>query len=101
MEKNIDVVNYTKALIEFRKNHSIFRLNTKEEIISNVSVSNPVAGVIQYNVGNYVVFFNGNNSNIELKLDSDLYLVDIMTNEAKKTEGMAVLNPISTTIFKN
>ena len=101
MEKNIDVVNYTKALIEFRKNHSIFRLNTKEEIISNVSVSNPVAGVIQYNVGNYVVFFNGNNSNIELKLDSDLYLVDIMTNEAKKNEGMAVLNPISTTIFKN
>jgi len=66
-EKNIDVFNYIKDLIEFRKSHSAFRLDNGEEIrdrlkfFDHVEYCPTIAYTIKEN-GNYILVVHNANS---------------------------------------
>lgn len=97
MEKNIDVVNYVRALNRFRKENSCFRLNTREEILNTIDITYDDLGVIKYSCGDYVVYFNPTKEDITL--DEKAVVIDIVKNE-ERTASKLVLENISATIVK-
>lgn len=99
MEKNIDCVNYVKALIKFRKENADFRLFSREEIMSKVYASYNKNGIVKYYVGNYLVVFNPNNIAKRIMLKDEYQLVDIFSEEKIDCKKSIVASPISTTIL--
>ncbi len=99
IEKNKDIVTYTKALINFRKNNPCFRLNTKEEISNQVFVELMDEIVIKYTVKDYVVYFNPSNEIMVIDLESEKTVLDIETMEEMNTTKIT-LDKISATIIK-
>ncbi|GFR35706.1 type I pullulanase [Thermobrachium celere] len=78
-DKNIDVVEYYKGLIELRKNHPAFRMPTAEMIKKHLEFldtpTNVIAYVLKDNANgdkwkNIVVAFNGTNKEQRIKLPS-------------------------------
>lgn len=117
-EKYIDVFNYYKNLIELRKKHKIFRLDTAKEINDNINfldlkdnLKNVVAYVangenINDSLGKILVIFNGNKKIVELKLNHDKFSVVLDGNNIND-EGLYRVNsnlikvePISALILR-
>lgn len=117
-EKYIDVFNYYKKLIELRKKHKIFRLDTAREINDNINfldlkdnLKNVVAYVangenINDSLGKILVIFNGNKKSVELNLNHDKFSVVLDGNNIND-EGLYRVNsnlikvePISALILR-
>ena len=101
MEENVELVNYVKNLINFRRNNKIFRLTSKDEIQKLVKTSSDEAGLITYTLGDYKIIFNPNNKEHNIKLEKEYTLVSIENNELSKVKNEITVKPISTTILKN
>lgn len=88
MEKNHDVVQYTKDLIALRKQFSCLRLNTAQEIKENTSISFENDGITVYKINcerdsdefnELVVIINPNNKVVSHSLNN---YYRILANEA-------------------
>lgn len=117
-EKYIDVFNYYKKLIELRKKHKIFRLDTAKEINDNINfldlkdnLKNVVAYVangenISDSLGRILVIFNGNKKNVELKLNHDKFSVVLDGNNIndkglyRVNSNLIKVEPISALILR-
>ncbi len=81
-EENIDIYNYYKGLIEFRKNHNILRLNTAEEVIQKLNFDETVKeNVVAYRLSDdkedIIVIHNANKETIKYNLPKgkwDMYI---------------------------
>ncbi|WP_066896019.1 type I pullulanase [Clostridium nigeriense] len=117
-EKYIDVFNYYKKLIELRKNHRIFKMNTAKEINENISflnLDNNLKNVVAYvangnkvndSLGKIAVIFNGNKHSIDIDLNHNKFIAvldgkDINENGLYEIESSLVkVKPISALILK-
>ena len=117
-EKYIDVFNYYKNLIELRKKHKIFRLDTAKEINDNIkfldlkdNLKNVVAYVangekINDSLGKILVLFNGNRKSVELKLNHNKFSVVLDGNNIndeglyKVNSNLIKVEPISALILR-
>ncbi|MBW9150547.1 type I pullulanase [Clostridium sp. CM028] len=77
MSDNINTVNYVKGLIQLRKTHPAFRMDSAEMIRNNLKFINTAANVVAYSIidnankdkwNNIVVAFNSNKTETTIKL---------------------------------
>ena len=77
MSDNINTVNYVKGLIQLRKSHPAFRMDSAEMIKKNLKFINTAANVVAYSImdnankdkwNNIVVAFNANKTETTIKL---------------------------------
>ena len=85
-EKYIDIFNYYKKLIDLRKNHKIFKMNSTKEINDNIEFLTfeenlkKIVAYIAYgdrvndSLGKIAVIFNGNENCIEIDLKHNKFL---------------------------
>ena len=100
----MDVYNYYKGLIAFRKAHSALRMSTAEEVSENItSVTGLDANVAAFQIngsadgdgcGDLFVIFNANNAETQVTLPSGSW--DVYINGEKA--GTEVLDTVSGTI---
>ncbi|GAA0078645.1 hypothetical protein UT300005_30240 [Clostridium sp. CTA-5] len=95
-----DVVDYYKGLIELRKSHKCFRMNTSEKIRENLrflerGVNFYSDRVVAFNIkeclsnsdyNDIVVIYNANRNQVEVKLDKKGWSVVVNENSAGNTE---------------
>ena len=101
-EQYMNVYNYYKGLIAFRKEHAALRLTNAEDVKAHVTPidgldANVVAFQIDGDVENEIsdgmfIIFNANNSNVELDLPEGAW--DVCING--ETAGTQVLETITT-----
>lgn len=85
-EKYIDIFNYYKKLINLRKNHKIFKMNSAKDINDNIeflnfeeNLKNIVAYIaygdrINDSLGKIAVIFNGNQHHVEIDLKYNKFI---------------------------
>ncbi|MDV4151475.1 type I pullulanase [Clostridium sp. AL.422] len=88
-EKYLYVFNYYKSLIELRKNHKIFKMDSSNDINKNISFlkfgknfkDENIVGYIAEGdnvndpLGKIVVIFNGNKHDVEVELEHNRFIV--------------------------
>ena len=94
-DKNIDVVNATKKLIEIRKNHPCFRLRTRKEMKENVYISTILDQVLVYNTrhesDHCIVYFNPTDTKYEYVVDRQVHvLFDSGNNNYEYTHNVQI-----------
>ncbi|MGG7060246.1 type I pullulanase [Clostridium nigeriense] len=102
-EKYIDVFNYYRKLIELRKNHKIFKMNSSKDINDNIefltledNLKNFVGYIahgdrINDSLGKIAVFFNGNKHNIEIDLKHNNFIA-ILDGQDINEKGLYRIN---------
>jgi pullulanase len=103
---NLDVYEYYKGLIAFRKQNPALRLKDANEIRQKlVFIENNIKNVIAYRVEDIIVIFNSNNQSVGVNLPSGKW--DIYVNENKAgtailgtLQGIATVRGISALILK-
>lgn len=117
-EKYINVFNYYRKLIELRKNHKIFKMNSAKDINDNIeflTLEDNLKNFIGYmahgerindSLGKIAVFFNGNKHNIEIDLKHNEFIA-ILDGEDINEKGLYRINnnlisikPISALIIR-
>lgn len=98
---NIDSVNYIKGLIKLRKEHPAFRMNTVEEIKTNISFidtpKNSIAYLIKNNANGDIfkeilVIHNANEEEINLNLSSNGSWQVIVNKDIVNINGIEFIN---------
>ncbi len=89
--KNKDVFDYVKALVKMRKEHPAFRMNTTQQISSNLEFLEKLPpGVVGYTLNGAAlndswkkirVYFNGNEETHATKLDNNNWKIAILNNQ--------------------
>lgn len=102
-EKYIDVFNYYKKLIDLRKNHKIFKMNSAKDINNNIefltfedNLKNVVAYIsygdrINDPLGKIAVIFNGNEHCIEIDLKHNKFIA-ILDGDDVNEKGLYNIN---------
>ena len=112
-EKNMDVVEFYKGLIQMRKEHPIFRLPSSEKIATNLEFMDMEPGVVGYFIESdledeawetAVVIFNANNKAINFYIDDAYWttafdLDNGYNPNGKKVKGEVKLDPLSAYVF--
>ena len=119
-EKYIDIFNYYKKIINLRKNHKIFRMDSFKDINENISFLKFGVNFTEKNIVAYIVrgdrlkdsfektivIFNGNKHDVEVKLEHNRFIVilddtDIDENGMYEINGSTIkVKPISALILK-
>lgn len=119
-EKNIDIFNYYKKLIQLRKKHKVFKMSSAKDIEENITFlkigenfkEKNIVGYIADgskvgdSLGKIVVIFNANKYPVVVKLDHSRFKVIVDKNRINdegfyNIEGDKVeIEPISTMILK-
>ena len=119
-KKYLDVFKYYKDLIQLRKKHKIFRMDSAKDINENIRFLELGTNFYESNVVGYIaegsgandelgkiaVIFNGNNHKVEVKLDHDRFIVILNDNEIndngiyKIDSSIINVKPISALIIK-
>lgn len=107
--KNIDIFNYYKGLIAFRKEHTAFRYNDNEDIVKNISFfTNLPKNVIAYEIKdekeNIIVIHNARRNIFSFTLPKGKWGVYINKNNAgtkllTTVENKVDILPISTLVL--
>jgi pullulanase len=102
-EKYIDVFNYYRKLIDLRKNHKIFKMNSAKDINDNIefltfeqNLKNLVAYIaygdrINDSLGKIAVIFNGNEHYIEIDLKHNQFMA-ILDGDDINEKGLYRIN---------
>lgn len=100
--KNMDVVEATKKLIQIRKTHPCFRLRTQLECQNNLFVSYILKDVIVYNtrkdMDHCIVFFNPSNVQHEYTLDREATILFDSENQNDSTTTIVQIPPVSVVV---
>ena len=98
-EKNNDVVEYFKTLIEIRKTHEAFRMPTKEVIQESITPLELEDGVIAYQIkysndewANIVVVFNANSDAQNISLPNEGEWTVVAESGRADIEGLRTTN---------
>jgi pullulanase len=103
---NLDVYEYYKGLIAFRKENPALRLKTADEIRQKLTfIDGNIKNLIAYRVDDIIVIFNSNKQSVGINLPSGKW--DIYVNENKAgtailgtLQGIATVRGISSLILK-
>jgi pullulanase len=103
---NLDVYEYYKGLIAFRKENPALRLKTADEIRQKLTfIDGNIKNLIAYRVEDIIVIFNSNKQSVGINLPSGKW--DIYVNENKAgtailgtLQGIATVRGISSLILK-
>ena len=119
-EKYIDIFNYYKKIINLRKNHKIFKMDSFKDINENISFLKFGVNFTEKNIVAYIiegeklkdslkkilVIFNGNKHEVEIKIDHNRFIA-ILDDTDINENGMYEINDsrikvkgISTLILK-
>ena len=102
-EKYIDIFNYYKKLIDLRKNHKIFKMNSAKDINDNIeflnfeeNLKNIVAYIaygdrINDSLGKIAVIFNGNQHHVEIDLKHNKFIA-ILDGDDVNEKGLYKIN---------
>ena len=102
-EKYIDIFNYYKKLIDLRKNHKIFKMNSAKDINDNIeflnfeeNLKNIVAYIaygdrINDSLGKIAVIFNGNQDYVEIDLKHNKFIA-ILDGDDVNEKGLYKIN---------
>lgn len=104
-EKYLDVFNYYKKLIDLRKNHKIFRMDSPKDINESITFlkfgenfddSNIVGYIangdkVKDSIGKIAVIFNGNKHDVEIELGYNRFITILDGNDIKE-EGINKIN---------
>lgn len=102
-EKYIDIFNYYKKLIDLRKNHKIFKMNSAKDINDNIeflnfeeNLKNIVAYIaygdrINDSLGKIAVIFNGNQDYVEIDLKHNQFMA-ILDGDDINEKGLYKIN---------
>ena len=102
-EKYIDIFNYYKKLIDLRKNHKIFKMNSAKDINDNIeflnfeeNLKNIVAYIaygdrINDSLGKIAVIFNGNQHHVEIDLKYNKFIA-ILDGDDVNEKGLYKIN---------
>lgn len=102
-EKYIDIFNYYKKLIDLRKNHKIFKMNSAKDINDNIeflnfeeNLKNVVAYIaygdrINDSLGKIAVIFNGNQHHVEIDLKHNQFMA-ILDGDDINEKGLYKIN---------
>ena len=102
-EKYIDIFNYYKKLIDLRKNHKIFKMNSAKDINDNIeflnfeeNLKNIVAYIaygdrINDSLGKIAVIFNGNQHHVEIDLKHNQFMA-ILDGDDINEKGLYKIN---------
>ena len=100
--KNIDVVENTKALIQIRKDHACFRLRTRKECKDNVYFSTIEDEALVYNtrkeMDHCIVFFNPSLNHHEYKLDRNVKILFDNGNCNESKTNLVQIAPVSVVV---
>lgn len=103
-EKYKEVFDYYKGLIDLRKNHPAFRIDTKEGINKNLVVTKSNENIVVFELKDYanndswkniVVAYNANNSHKEINLSKSTNWNVVVNGEKAGTEVIETLNNTS------
>jgi pullulanase len=103
---NLDVYEYYKGLIAFRKENPALRLKTADEIRQKLTfIDGNIKNLIAYRVEDIIVIFNSNKQSVGINLPDGKW--DIYVNENKAgtailgtLQGIATVRGISSLILK-
>ena len=102
-EKYIDIFNYYKKLVDLRKNHKIFKMNSAKDINDNIeflnfeeNLKNIVAYIaygdrINDSLGKIAVIFNGNQDYVEIDLKHNKFIA-ILDGDDVNEKGLYKIN---------
>ena len=102
-EKYVDIFNYYKKLIDLRKNHKIFKMNSAKDINDNIeflnfeeNLKNIVAYIaygdrINDSLGKIAVIFNGNQHHVEIDLKHNKFIA-ILDGDDVNEKGLYKIN---------
>jgi pullulanase len=112
-EKNIDMVEFYKSLIQLRKEHPAFKMPTAELIATHLEFMDLEPGLVGYTISNnangdtwknILVVFNANQTQVPFYIDEEPWTMAFNLEEGyhsngKKVQGEFMLDPISAYVF--
>jgi pullulanase len=103
---NLDVYEYYKGLIAFRKQNPALRLKTADEIRQKLTfIDNNIKNLVAYRVEDIIVIFNSNKQSIGLNLPSGEWNIYVNGDKAGTAilgtlQGIATVTGLSAMLLK-